>query len=505
MIRSEKLPPTVLFKILAFICCLVLFQSAAFSVSVEEQTINKGAKKTENNLTLTQQTVEKNNTDHPIAELSTNIIDNAEPSAVKSDLDLLHYRSEVLDHTVNYYVATIEQIEAETGPYDDKLAEIVYSLGRTLQNAHRYNDAVTSYKRSLYLNRINYGIYSVSQAPMLRGIVECQIAQGQTKDAAENYEQLLWIHLKSYGEDDPRLISLLNEISQWHLKAYIQNQQRTDGYHLSAAFDLYSIAINLSIKNYGEYNTGLISLLNNIAITGYYQSLHQQRYPEYAELGASVPFGYRAFGTQGKERLNRGSYYLQSLSARRRILDILNKNSDITATQRAQIHTDEGDWYLLYGRYDLAIKSYQQAHQDMQGEEEQQQQQVISALFGSPAMLPILKPFVTTEGVQKMNQPDDATKNLPPLLSHSDELKNKMSNPLTQEVYVNLAMDITPAGSATNYQVEGVYPNTDNSSKLILRAKETLYKKKFRPRFEAGQPVLTNAYPMKVVIPDENT
>ena len=78
-------------------------------------------------------------------------------------------------------------------------------LGKTLQTSQRYEEAINAYRRSLYLKRVNDGVYSLSQAPMLRGIIESHIKQGQTDAAAENYEQLVWIHLKDVRQQRPQI------------------------------------------------------------------------------------------------------------------------------------------------------------------------------------------------------------------------------------------------------------------------------------------------------------
>ena len=432
-------------------------------------------------------------------------------------LNLVAAHKKSLNLAIENHRSAIDQKENEVGPYDVELSEMVFGLGKTLQNSHRYNEAITAYKRSLHLKRVNNGVYSLSQAPMLRGIIQSHIKQGQTHDAAEAYGQLVWIHMKTYGDNDPRLIPLLDEVSQWHLKSYIQTGDREDIEHLNAAYALYSTAIKLSSQHHGPNNLELVDLLKNLAITSYYQTLHQQRYPEYAELGTSVPFGYRPLGTSGDERLRRGSYFLHGHAAHKKILDILANNPDVTPTDKAKAHTDLGDWHQLYGNYQLAMSAYQQAHKVMDGNE--QQEKVLSTLFGVPTMLPELETEITAnrtpltkKSIEKTTPESTPQKDT----SHkSTTNSNETPQPavnfsaladtilFTQNSYVNLSVDVTKKGSATNMKIEAVHPK--ESSEYGQRAKRTIRAKKFRPRFESGQPVLTNAFPIKVLIPNENS
>jgi tetratricopeptide (TPR) repeat protein len=446
-------------------------------------------------------------------------------------LNLVAAHKKSLDLAIENHRSAIDQKENEVGPYDIELSEMVFGLGKTLQTSHRYDEAVAAYKRSLHLKRVNNGVYSLSQAPMLRGIIQSHLKQGQTHDAAEAYGQLIWIHMKTYGDNDPRLIPLLDEVSQWHLKSYIQTGDREDVEHLNAAYALYSTAIKLSSQHHGPNNLELVDLLKNLAIASYYQTLHQQRYPEYAELGTSVPFGYRPLGTSGDERLRRGSYFLQGHAAHKKILDILANNPDVTPTDKAKAHTDLGDWHQLYGNYQLAISAYQQAHKVMEGNE--QQEQVLSTLFGVPTMLPELETEITadrasltTESKVRANEDPVLEKTTPestaPKSTAQKDTSNKNTANLketpqpavnftaladtilfTQNSYVNLSVDVSEKGSATNMKIEAVYPK--EASEYGQRAKRTIRAKKFRPRFESGQPVLTNAFPIKVLIPNENS
>ncbi len=395
-----------------------------------------------------------------------------------------------LNNAIKNHLYAIEQKQSELGPYDPELSEMVFSLGKTLQLSQRYDEAITAYKRSLYLKRINNGIYSLSQEPMLRSIIENQNKQGLTTEVSENYDQLLWIYLKTYGQNDVRLIPLLDEISQWHLYAYTQTGQRQDGYHLSAAVDLYTSAIELSTQHQGPFNLRLIKLLRNLAITDYYYASHQQLYPEFSDIGASVPFGYRPLGTTGNDMLRRGSYYLQGRSAHNKILDILDNNPDITPIDKAMAQADLGDWYLLFGRYNLALGAYQQAHSVMAGEK--QQEEVLDTLFGTPTMLPKLDTWDRWKAIEETS----------PTAPNNNFDAIEHPNAVVLDSYVNLSVDITTKGSVTNLQIQEIHP--ESASEYGPRAQQTIRARKFRPRFEDGVPAPTTAFPVRVLIPNEN-
>ncbi|MBQ0711824.1 MAG: hypothetical protein KBT53_02565 [Porticoccus sp.] len=389
------------------------------------------------------------------------------------------------------YHAAIEKKEIELGPYDLELSEMTYSLGRILQANLQYNEAIHAYKQSLHLQRVNNGVYSLSQAPMLRGLAESNEKQGSIREASENYEKLLWIHLKTYGRNNARLIPLLDEIGQWHLDTYATSRQREDGYHISTAFDLYATAIELTTQHHGPSNLELINPLRKMAITSYYFALHQSLYPKFSEFGSLKPFGYRPLGTgtTSAYMLGRGSHYTRGRKAHNQILEILSNNTQVAPSDKAKSYADFGDWYLLFGHQKQAIQAYEKAHQIIEGDT--QKQVVLNNLFGEPIMLP-----------KRENQPSTrATSSTKTMADDSNPVAP--AHTTTFDSYIDLSVDVTPQGRATNIKVKKVYPK--EASEFESRATNIIHSRKFRPRFESGLPVLTNAFPVRVLIPNENS
>jgi tetratricopeptide (TPR) repeat protein len=440
--------------------------------------------------------------------------DNTSPEPSHEYLRLALKNHNELKTAIENYRSAIEQREAEVGAYDPELSEMAFSLGKALQLSHHYTEAIDAYKRSLYLNRVNHGVYSLAQAPMLRGMIESYAPLGEIKEISDRYDQLLWIHVKSYGQDDPKLIPLLSEISQWHLEAYVQTGGREDLYHLNTAFELYHVAIELSSKHEGASNLSLVGLLNNLAMTSYYLAVHHQQYPEYSDIAPSPPFGYRPFSIDGDELMRKGSYFLHGRTAQSRILDIIETNPDLTPADQALAYTGIADWYLLFGRYQYAMKTYQLAHKAVEGDNHQKE--ILEKLFGAPTMLPTVGTEAllfnpTTPHSLTKDAATGASKAGATVLENPAAERAKpdvltdmvLPSALTPQSYVNLSIDITDKGKVENLQVEEVYPEDANDYKD--QAKQTIRSRKFRPRFENGRPVLTNAFPIKVLIPNERS
>ena len=77
------------------------------------------------------------------------------------------------------YRDAISGLETDHGAYGGGLSEQILSLGTTLQSQGRHEEAVSLFKRGVHLARINDGLYSSQQIPLLQGQIASHIALGQ--------------------------------------------------------------------------------------------------------------------------------------------------------------------------------------------------------------------------------------------------------------------------------------------------------------------------------------
>ena len=377
------------------------------------------------------------------------------------------------------HLLAIEQKENEEGPYSPELPEMLYSLGKIFQGDRRPNEAIAVYRKALYIKRINDGLYGLSQEAILRGIIESQASQGSITEITITYGQLLQVYLETYGQNNTDLIPLMNEVGQWNLDAYSQTGSRNDGSHLEIAFQLYSDAIRISTEHQGESSAKLLSLLDRLATTCYHLSAHQQLYPDFGELGVSVPFGYRSMAPANTVQ-GRGAYFKHGRLIQDQMLKILNENHNFTKKEKALGQTSLGDWYLLFGKYRLALDAYKESYNIVAGNEEDKKD--LDRLYSRPAMLPKRDSFFSSQG------------------SEIIESRKELTPPSTGG-YVNLLTDITAAGSATNFKIQKIYPIEIH--KHGDQAIETIRSRKFRPRLKDGVPELAADFPIRVIRPNE--
>ena len=381
------------------------------------------------------------------------------------------------------YLLAIEQKESMEGPYNPELAEMLYGLGNTLQINNQPNKAIAAYRKALYIKRINNGLHDLSQEAILRGIIKNQMSQGNITAAAASYGQLLQVFLETYGENNPDLIPLMKEISQWNVNAYLQTGRRNDGYHLEISFQLYSDAIRLSKEHQGKENINTLSLMNDLTTACYYLSAHQQLYPDFGKFGASMPFGYRSMAPTNSVQ-GRGAYFKHGKLIQEQILQTLQEGADFTTIEKALGQTNLGDWYLLFGKYQLALEAHREAYNIIDGNKKGIE--TLDKIYSKPVMLPKRNNFFD---FQEPNKSKKITK------------LNKNSYQIKRVNYVNLLVDITATGRATNFNIKKIPP--EEMHEYGEQAIETVRSRKFRPRIKDGLPELTAEFPIRVILPNE--
>ena len=62
----------------------------------------------------------------------------------------------------------IMQLESRGGAYASGLSESLLGLARTLQSQGRHEEAIRVYRRGVHLIRINEGLYTTRQIPLLQ-------------------------------------------------------------------------------------------------------------------------------------------------------------------------------------------------------------------------------------------------------------------------------------------------------------------------------------------------
>ena len=108
-------------------------------------------------------------------------------------------REEYGDADESAFLEQIQTRELSGGPYSDALAEPLSSLGNYYRDQGKFDEALDLYERALHLVRVNDGLYSERQIPLLRELLDTYRLAGDMQALDDRYEYFF----RLYGNGQP--------------------------------------------------------------------------------------------------------------------------------------------------------------------------------------------------------------------------------------------------------------------------------------------------------------
>lgn len=379
------------------------------------------------------------------------------PEAVEELLEFVRPTPEQIRTDLQELERELYRIESEFDAYDPAVAEVSADIGNRLAERGFHSEALVAYRRSLHVLRINEGLNSVRQIPILESIVRTHIKAGEFEEASGFLDRVSSLYTRVHGQLSPELIPHLIELGNWHLSAF----QFDDGGgqtrigHLQEARDAYSKVADIRAFEHMTYDPEIYSALSSI---NFNLALEQQ-----AVLGGNLsPLSLSS--SQLSRELRDAQRALASSAERGRSLlerglRLARSSSDVGDDIIALIQL--GDWEQLYNNRLTARDRYLEAYtltQELTPDHE------LSGLFSSPKRLPVFN------------------------------VSNHVETPQTRKAApVRIAVDVSEWGQARNVKVvreEGQDRNSAAERAALHSAREAVY----RPQIVDGKIVKTENF-----------
>ena len=346
----------------------------------------------------------------------------------------------------------IATTESAYGAYAPALSEQLLSLGITLQAQGKHDEAVDLFKRGVHLARINDGLYSAQQIPLLQGQIKSHIAQGDYSAADERQQYMYRVQVRSIDSGMQRTLALMQQ-AQWQHNAYRLGLGPQDYTRIMNMWDLYRLALNDIIAREGESSPTLLLPLQGMLEAQYLISGYQwtdQSHSSSDDLGA-------------RQQLNRfNAYRAQSFEKGRSVIlamyGIEQERAGEKSLAAAETLVMLGDWQLWHDEREDAWQAYQSALLELAERDDAQVH--IDQLFGEPVALPNIA------SVSPLPRMVDAEQG-------------------------NILLEFGVSDRGRVVDLERVDDN-DVSNGKANRLMRKLRKTQFRPRFEGGQPTGTD-------------
>ena len=427
-----------------------------------------------------------------------------ESDQVRSEQDsvekLIAHEQDDLKKSIIKYKREIQKLEADYGPYDNRVGENLLSIGTSYHFNGQYEEARIALNRALQIKRISEGIHGLSQLAVLEQLITTNIAAANWEELDQNYQLLLWVHKRNFEVDDPKLLPVIDKVGRWKLKAYSENLLDVSSADtIGESEKLYKDTIKILESQYGKNDPRLINPLYGRALTNYQFAIEVANTPQERFRSAGSPTreqvvchmvrlpsgairrvcnrisvpnpNYYANQTRGKN-FAVGLRIAAVTKALERIVKIHEQNPDLDIESHARALVHLGDWNLFRSRKRTAFTNYNDAYQLLAADEKHKE--LINTLFSRPRSIPTLK------------------LPLPAVDKKIDAIKDQTS--------VVVSFDISVNGKARNIKI--IESNGYDESVALRKVKKQIKNQTYRPRIENGVPVNTINNKTRMVFKD---
>lgn len=366
------------------------------------------------------------------------------------------------------YETRIAGLEGNEGPHAKELIEARRSLGLLLQQAGKHGRAVEALQGALQSIRVNEGLYSMNQIPIVEAIIDSHVALSARSELRRNYEYLFWLYQRNYGDGNVGLVPVIKRIGRWYFDLYNFSPPNTTVEPLIAADDLYSKALGMLeddalLRDRADI-LYKVAVINHHVAEDVQDPMLSHREIREAMLPHGRPTPYLN-ETAVRQYYADQSFYRGKRSLKRIVEDYEAKLPG-TITEYARALVFMGDWLTVQRRVIEGSRMYQRAWTALA--EHDAPPALADALFGEPQPIEQLP-------IPGEEEPEAGT----------------------DSYYADALLDVPESGWPRNIRIQAVHPPEETS--LLKRAERGIAATRYRPRYRNGQPVATTDVPLRFI------
>ena len=366
--------------------------------------------------------------------------------------------------SIRQYGSIVSGIELDGGAWDGGLVEELASLGRLQQQQGNHAAAIETLDRAIHVNRINSGLYTLEQVPVVEQLIQSHMALGDWEQADVYNNYLFHVQQKAYGVDDPRLIPVLDRLATWNIQAFKIGYGDLLGIRLRQSQIMFNAAARMVGMHFGKADERYVNYQRNIASSAYlvarnpdlmmeigspeYRNMQQMLAEKLNEQRRVQPPGFR---TGERALLEIAMYYEE-------------QGDDPYALVEAITHL--ADWYLMFERRRGFLENYKIAWDLLQ--ELENNEELTERLFGNVAPLPSFASSIQTPDAFYRNEDGSEALNFD---------------------YADLTFDVTANGLVRN--VKSISEETEENQAQLSKLRITVRSMRFRPLLIDGEPQLS--------------
>jgi hypothetical protein len=279
----------------------------------------------------------------------------------------------------------VEQLEAAQGPYAPGLVEVLLDVGVNQLKEGKHKDAESFFARALHVARLNDGLYSSSQLPILRQLIETHMQASEQSKADQHYAYLQRVYRHIYPALDERRLLATLQYMRWLRNVWLMGG---DYKRLPRLLELYELGDRvlgqMAVEGWAPEGQELAFVAAHMKTLTILSRLDLAVMIEQDRPTISVSAGASGGALPYVDGQQIQWYQKKSFASGRQLLETLAlKQRD--PVERARAGVALGDWYTWNGRRVRAKKFYQQSWQIL---EQAGETGLLQTWFGEPWELP---------------------------------------------------------------------------------------------------------------------
>ena len=385
---------------------------------------------------------------------------------------------------VERFEAQLQELERQGDSYAPALAETLLGLAAVYEGLGNYAAAVPLYDRASHITRVNAGLFSLEQEPIIRRLFNNYYMQGDLVAADQQQEYLFYLQRRNHGDDSPSLLPALGDYAAWNIQASRSEPippaapptaaapaegeepaPSTTGVaepppdmvefrlrHLMQAQAQYLHTLQLVALHFGPDDPRLPDIERSLAITNYLyttQAVLLEGVSSQSLSGFDQPVQRLGFN-EGRRSLERRIEYLQ-------------RRADSDPVAIAEARLDLVDWMIATRNRSNVREILRSAHQELKqaGASEQQ----LAALFNPP--LPVALPGFLAEPFSR------------------EELGIPAEAALEYQGFIDVEFMLNAFGDTSSPKL--LYGSENTPEEIIDILLRTIRRGQYRPRLQDGE------------------
>ncbi len=233
------------------------------------------------------------------------------------------------------------ELESHSGRYDPELVKPLTLLGDARMGMDDPNGALEAYDRAKHILRISEGVQALGQLHLLYREADALVSLGDREAANGRHEFAYRLQLRTYGEDDPRLVPGMYRLIHWY----------RHNYKFRASQVLYERIIDIARDRYPAGDPRTIEVLQDYVGT-YRERRFGRRQPGRGGFSAWPP------GHPKDPPWHQTSSFRKGRQALREVLELTEATPGVSDATIAAALLELADWHLLYYEYGIAMGFY---------------------------------------------------------------------------------------------------------------------------------------------------